>query len=234
MCFQWHLHIISRQSITWGISLQLKVYPLSSCLTTDLLSTEKSLGSFPMTLTLFTPHHHPISISQMDSSRQWCRKSRTPTRRRMDPPMLRLKHCSSYMTHLSRQTSCPKQRFYMVVQHKVQSFQDHPRGSIYIRSRQRLVELQEKQKEQFNRAHRAKDLCPLKVKEQVQFFQNKQATGPIKWVTGTVVEILRMWTILHNPGPQWQSLQKESELIWSPYVTTAPPFKTIQWEKGEK
>ena len=31
--------------------------------------------------------------------------------------------------------------------------------------RQRLVELQEKQKEQFDRAHRAKDLHPLKVKE---------------------------------------------------------------------
>ena len=45
---------------------------------------------------------------------------------------------------------------------------------------QRLVELQEKQKEQFDRAHRARDLRPLKVKEQVQFFQNKQATGPIK------------------------------------------------------
>ena len=56
--------------------------------------------------------------------------------------------------------------------------------------RQRLVELQEKQKEQFDRAHRAKDLCPLKVKEQVQFFHNKQGTGPIKWTTGTVTEIL--------------------------------------------
>ena len=55
---------------------------------------------------------------------------------------------------------------------------------------QRLVELQEKQKEQFNRAHQARDLHPLKVKERVQFFQNKQATGPIKWMTGTVVEIL--------------------------------------------
>ena len=56
--------------------------------------------------------------------------------------------------------------------------------------RQRLVELQEKQKEHFNRAHRAKDLHPLKVKEQVQFFHNKQGTGPIKWMTGTVTEIL--------------------------------------------
>ena len=56
--------------------------------------------------------------------------------------------------------------------------------------RQRLIKLQEKQKEHFDRAHRAKDLCTLKVKEQVQFFHNKQGTGPIKWMTGTVTEIL--------------------------------------------
>ena len=103
--------------------------------------------------------------------------------------MLKPKHCSSYVTHPSQQTSHPQQRFYMVIQLKEQSFQDHPKGSI-CQIRQRLVELQEKQKEQFDRAHRAKDLCPLKVKEQVQFFQNKQATGPTKWMTGTMVEIL--------------------------------------------
>ena len=56
--------------------------------------------------------------------------------------------------------------------------------------RQRLVKLQEKQKEHFDRAHRAKDLCTLKIKEQVQFFHNKQGTGPIKWMTGTVTKIL--------------------------------------------
>ena len=56
--------------------------------------------------------------------------------------------------------------------------------------RQRLVKLQEKQKEHFDRAHRARDLHTLKVKEQVQFFHNKQGTGPIKWMTGTVTEIL--------------------------------------------
>ena len=56
--------------------------------------------------------------------------------------------------------------------------------------RQRLVKLQEKQKEHFDKAHRAKDLHILKVKEQVQFFHNKQGTGPIKWITGTVTEIL--------------------------------------------
>ena len=54
--------------------------------------------------------------------------------------------------------------------------------------RQRLIELQEKQKE--NKAHRAKDLHILKVKEQVQFFHNKQGTGPVKWTTGTVTKIL--------------------------------------------
>ena len=56
--------------------------------------------------------------------------------------------------------------------------------------RQRLIELQEKQKEHFDKAHRVKDLCVLKVKEQVWFFHNKQGTGPIKWTTGTVTEIL--------------------------------------------
>ena len=56
--------------------------------------------------------------------------------------------------------------------------------------RQRLIELQEKQKENFNNAHRAKDLCILKVKEQVQSFHNRQGTGPVKWTTGTVTEIL--------------------------------------------
>ena len=55
---------------------------------------------------------------------------------------------------------------------------------------QKLIELQEKQKENFGKAHRTKDLHVLKVKEQVQFFPNKQGTGPIKWITGTVSEIL--------------------------------------------
>ena len=43
---------------------------------------------------------------------------------------------------------------------------------------QRLVELQEKQKEQFDRAHQARDLRPLKVKEQVQVFQTSKPQAP--------------------------------------------------------
>ena len=55
---------------------------------------------------------------------------------------------------------------------------------------QRLIEIQDRQKEQFNKAHRAKDLWVLKSKKQVQFFPNKQGTGPFPWMTGTVTEIL--------------------------------------------
>ena len=81
--------------------------------------------------------------------------------------MLRPDHYSSYMTHPSQQTSCPQQRFYMVIQHKVQSLSRPSKRVNICQICQRLVELQEKQKEQFDRAHRAKDLHPLKVKEQV-------------------------------------------------------------------
>ena len=55
---------------------------------------------------------------------------------------------------------------------------------------QKLIQLQEKQKENFNNAHTAKDPHVLKVKEKVQFFPNKQGTGTLKWITGTVTEIL--------------------------------------------
>ena len=48
--------------------------------------------------------------------------------------MLRLEHYSSYVTHPSQQTSHPQQRFYMVILLKEQSFQDHPKESVYVRS----------------------------------------------------------------------------------------------------
>ena len=108
-----------------------------------------------------------------------------PTRRWTDPPMLRARallqlHDTPIMADLPSPAEILHGR---PVQGTVLS---RPSKKVNIHQiHQRLVELQEKQKEQFNRAHRAKDLCPLKVKEQVQFFQNKQATGPIKWTTGT-------------------------------------------------
>ena len=66
---------------------------------------------------------------------------------------------------------------------------------------QKLIQLQEKQKENFDKAHRAKDLCVLKVKEKVQMFQNKQGTGLLKWTTGTVTEILECGHSYMVQGP---------------------------------
>ena len=66
---------------------------------------------------------------------------------------------------------------------------------------QKLIQLQEKQKENFDKAHRAKDLCVLKVKENAQMFQNKQGTGPLKWTTGTVTEILECGHSYMIQGP---------------------------------
>ena len=54
----------------------------------------------------------------------------------------------------------------------------------------RLLEIQQTQKEHFDRAHRAKDERILKVREQVRFFPQKQFGAKLKWLTGTVIEIL--------------------------------------------
>ena len=54
---------------------------------------------------------------------------------------------------------------------------------------QRLIQLQEKQKENFDKAHRAKDVHVLKVKEKVVLPQQARHR-PVKWITGTVTEIL--------------------------------------------
>ena len=56
------------------------------------------------------------------------------TKKWTDLPVLRLEHYFSYVTHPSWQTSHPQQRFYMVIPLKEQSFQDHQKESIYIRS----------------------------------------------------------------------------------------------------
>ena len=74
-----------------------------------------------------------------------------------------------------------------------------PQMSQYQRICQRLIEIQQNQKENFDRSHRAKDLQKLKVSEKVRFFLNKQGTGQLTWLTGTVSEICdcgRSYTII--------------------------------------
>ena len=130
------------------------------------------------------------------------------TRKWTDPPMLRLEQYSSCDTPNHSRPPVPSRDSTWLSHSREQFFQDHQKESIYIRSGRDSLNFK-KNKENFNKAHRGKDLCILKVKEQVQFFHNKQSTGPVKWTTGTVTEILELWMTLHGPGPQWQSLQKK-------------------------
>ena len=147
--------------------------------------------------------------------------------------MLRPEHCSSCVTHPSWQTSCPQQRSYMADQHKVHSPHGHPRGPIYDRSTRDSLSLQEKQKEQFDRAHRAKDLHPLKLKEQVQFFQNKPATGPIKWTTGPVAEILECGRSYMIWGPNGRVYRRNWAHL-KPLCHDSTSFQDHPVKEGEK
>ena len=71
---------------------------------------------------------------------------------------------------------------------------------------QRLIEIQNAQKEQFDQAHRAKDLQVLNINEEVHFFPNKQGTGHPTWLTGTVSQILDSG---HSYRPKCKSLQEK-------------------------
>ena len=99
--------------------------------------------------------------------------------------------------------------------------------------RQRLIELQEKQKENFNKAHRAKDLCILKVKEQIQFFHNKQGTGPIKWTTGTVTEILECGQSYMIQGPN-SRVYRRNRAHLKPICHNGTSFQDHLVKKGKK
>ena len=65
----------------------------------------------------------------------------------------------------------------------------------------RLIEIQNTQKEQFDRAYRAKDKWVLKVREHVWFFPSKQYGMKLKWLTGTVREILEWGCSYIIEGP---------------------------------
>ena len=154
------------------------------------------------------------------------------TRRWMAPPVLRPEHCFSYVTHLSWQTYRPQLRSSMDVQHKVQFFQDHPERSIYDRSARDLLSCKRNRKNSSTEPTQARDLHPLKVKEQVQFFQNKQATGPIKWTTGTVTEILECGWSCMIQGPNGR-LYRRNQAHLKPICHDSTSFQDHRVQKGE-
>ena len=176
------------------------------------------------------PHHHPISINLMDSSRPWWRKSRTLTGKWMDPPVLRLEHYSRYVTHPSWQTSCPQQRFYMVIPLKEQSFQDHPKESIYVRSGRDSLNSKKNRKKTSTKPTEPKIYAFSKSRNKSSSFTTNKTQAPL---SGQLVQWQKYWNV---DDPTWfKATTAEStewtELIWSPYVMMAPPFKTIQWKK---
>ena len=192
---------------------------------------EKNLGNLPVTLTLCTPHHHPISINLMDSSRPWWRKSRMPTRKWMDALMLRLEHYSSYMTHPSWQTSHPQQRFYMVILPKEQSFQDHPKESIYIRSGKDLSNSKKNRKNTLTKPTEPKIYTSSKSRNKSSSSTTNKAQAPL---SGQLAQWLKYWNVddLTWSRPPTAESTEGTEFTWSPYVIMAPPFKTIWWKKA--
>ena len=72
----------------------------------------------------------------------------------------------------------------------------------------RLLEIQRTQKEHFDRAHRAKDERILKVREQVRFFPQKQHGAKVKWLTGTVLEILERGRSYIVKGPNGKKYRR--------------------------
>ena len=169
--------------------MQLKACPPSLCQITDLPSTEMSSGSFPMTLicvhTTLSPHFHQSNgfIEAMVKKVKNAYKKMDGSPNAQVRALLQL-HDTPIMADL------PSPAEILHGRPAQGTLPSQPSKKVNIcQICQRLIKLQEKQKEQFNRAHRAKDLHPLKLKEKVQFFQNKPAMGPIKWTTGTVAEI---------------------------------------------
>ena len=92
--------------------------------------------------------------------------------------MLRPEHYSSYVTHPSQQTSHPQQRFYMVIQLKEQSFQDHPKGSIYIRSGKDSSNSKKNRKNNSTEPTEPKIYVPSKSRKKSSSFTTNKAQAP--------------------------------------------------------
>ena len=97
----------------------------------------------------------------------------------------------------------------------------------------RLIKIQNTQKEQFDRAHRAKDLWVLKVNKQVQFFPNKQGTGSLTWLTGTVTEILDCGHLYIIQGPNGRVYRRNRAHL-KPICYNGTSFQDHPAKKEEK
>ena len=98
---------------------------------------------------------------------------------------------------------------------------------------QRLIKIQNTKKEQFNRAHRAKDLWVLKVNEQVQFLPSKQGKGPLTWLMGTVTDILDCGCSYMIQGPK-SKVYRRNRAHLKPICYDGTSFQDHPVKKEEK
>ena len=71
------------------------------------------------------------------------------------------------------------------------------------------------------------------MKEQVQFFQNKPATGPIKWMTGTVTEVSECGRSYTIRGPNGRVYRRNRAHI-KPICHDGTSFQDHRVKKGDK
>ena len=161
----------------------------------------------PESSTSLTIHPHPTSISQMDSSRWWWERSRLPTERHGSPSAQARALLQLRDTPLASDLPSPVEILHgWPAQGAVMP---HPHRPINIQwIHQWLLEIQNTQKQQFDQAHRAKDERVLKVREHVWFFPNKQYGMKVKWLTGTVREILERGHLYIIEGPNGKQYRR--------------------------
>ena len=156
-------------------------------------------------LTSYTPHNHLISTNPMVSLRPWWRRSRMPTRKLMDLPMLKLEHYFSYKTPLSQQIFLLQLKYFMDDQHKEQSFQDPQNTSTYIRFGRDSSKFKTHRRNSLT-GHTEQRIyeCSRWIRTTVLFQQTRDRPSDMadrncNWNLG-------LWSFIHDPRPQWQSL----------------------------
>ena len=166
----------------------------------------------------------------MDSSRLWWKRSRMPTRKLMDHPMLRPEHYFSYVTPQFWLNFHPEMRYIMDALHKEQFFQDHQNLSTYIRFGRNSSKFRISRRKTLTKPTelRIYKFSRLRSKYSSSLTNKGQAPCPgqlVQWLKSWIVDILT-WS-----RPPMAKSTGEIEPIWSPYAMMDLHFKTIQWKR---
>ena len=113
----------------------------------------------------------------------------------------------------------------MVIPLKEQSFQDHQKESIYVRSGRDSLNFKK---------YRKKTLTKPTKPKIYAFSMSRNKSSSFTTNKAQLAQWLKYWNV---DDPTWSRAPtaestEGTELIWSPYAMTAPPFKTIWQQKG--